>query len=208
MSRFLAKYPAVLKWLYPNRLSRLNTRKTIYLTFDDGPVPEVTPWVLEQLKKHQAKATFFCIGENIKKHPEVYKAVLAEGHKTANHTYNHFDGWKTGLQDYIKNTQKTEELLKQPEENKLFRPPFGKIKNNQASELVKEGYKIVMWDVISWDFNGKTSAEDCLENVLKHTVEGSIIVFHDSLKAKKNLEVVLPQVLKYYSEKGMNFESL
>lgn len=210
MKLFQAKYPLFLKWLYPNRISRITNSEAIYLTFDDGPVPEVTPWVLDLLKSYNAKATFFCIGENAKKHPEIFQRILVEGHLIGNHTYNHLNGWKTGTQAYFNNTNKAAWTFQQisEENHTFFRPPFGKIKNSQAKILVSEGYKIVMWDVISGDYDQDFSAEKCYQNVVKNAAAGSTIVFHDSKKAFSNLKEILPGILKYYSEKDMEFRSL
>ncbi|MDT0675090.1 polysaccharide deacetylase family protein [Autumnicola musiva] len=235
MNKFMVKYPAVLKWLYPRRLARLKESQVISITFDDGPIPEITPWVLELLKKYNAKATFFCIGDNVRKKPELFRRIISEGHSIGNHTHNHLNGWKTSTSAYMENILQAEEIMNaevklekgkskrgiaklgekettntrlQTPNYKLFRPPYGKIKNSQARELSKSGYKIVMWDVISYDFNKNLSQEDCLQNVLRHATEGSIIVFHDSTKAFKNLETVLPQVLEYYSRKGYKFRRL
>lgn len=175
--------------------------KIVYLTFDDGPVPEVTPWVLEQLKKYNAKATFFCIGDNIRKNPEIYKSLLTAGHQTGNHTFNHLNGWKVNTEDYLKNTALAADYIK----SFLFRPPYGKIKFFQALRL-KRQYKIVMWDVLSYDFDINTSPQQCMENVIVNAVPGSIVVFHDSIKAEKNLKFALPEVLKYFSERQYRFE--
>ncbi len=212
MNRLLVKYPSLLRWFYPERLSRVKAPKSIYLTFDDGPIPGITSWVLDQLKEFQAKATFFCIGENIEKHPEVLRHVISEGHQIGNHSFHHLNGWKTSTSGYIQDVLITEELLtKEYPQNpkpKLFRPPFGKIKNSQARKLSKKGFKIVMWDVISWDFDSDIRKETCYKNVVENAAEGSIIVFHDSEKASKNLKYALPKVLKYFSEKGYEFKSL
>lgn len=227
MKFFLAKYPAILRFLYPGRISKVGNKKDIYLTFDDGPVPEVTPWVLDMLAKYKAKATFFCIGDNVQKHPDIFKRIQAEGHCVGNHTYNHLNGWKTPTSEYIKNVYLAENFLKNIEKErisncalrttnneqqtpqiKLFRPPYGKIKNSQAKQLKNKGFKIVVWDVISGDYNEDFSAEDCYKNVIKNTEPGSSIVFHDSKKAFRNLKVILPKVLEYYKEKGLEFRSL
>lgn len=187
-----------------------NTDKKVYLTFDDGPIPEVTEWVLSELKKHNAKATFFCIGDNVKKHPEVLKKVFADGHSVGNHTFNHLNGWKTATEDYIENSILCEKGLDNFDikTKKLFRPPYGKIKPSQSKILRKLGYKIIMWDVISYDFDTTISKEQCLENVLKNVTSGSIIVFHDSKKAFANLEYVLPRTLQFLKEKGFVCEKL
>ncbi len=221
MKLFRAKYPSFLKLLFPDRLTHIDNDKAIYLTFDDGPVPEATPWVLELLNKYEAKATFFCIGDNVKKHPDIFRRIIEKGHCIGNHTFHHLNGWKTSESEYIENTQLAEEFMtetrKQLKANNselqtpnypLFRPPYGKIKNSQARSLKEQGFKIVMWDVISGDYDREFSANECLKNVTENATAGSTIVFHDSKKAFKNLKVVLPQVLDFYKEKGMEFRSL
>lgn len=233
MKFFRPKYPTLLKLLYPGRISNINNDKAIYLTFDDGPVPEVTPWVLDLLQQYNAKASFFCIGDNVRKHPEISQRVLAEGHCIGNHTYNHLNGWKNSTSDYIENIKLAEEVMKrmgyekksedvktphselgttssnlQTPNFKLFRPPYGRIKNSQAKSLKKAGYKMVMWDVISGDYNKDFSAGQCYKNVIENASAGSIIVFHDSKKAFRNLKETLPKILQYYTEKGLEFRSL
>ena len=182
-----------------------NIENKVYLTFDDGPTPEITHWTLNQLKNYNAKATFFCIGDNIRKYPEVLKEVLKEGHCIGNHTFNHLNGWKTNTQDYIENAKLFEkEYGKLSTENcQLFRPPYGKIKPSQSKILRKMGYKIIMWDVLSVDFDVTITPEQCLENVLQNVHSGSIIVFHDSVKAFANLEYVLPRTLEFLKQKGL-----
>ena len=185
-----------------------NAGNTVYLTFDDGPIPEVTEWVLAELKKHGFKATFFSIGENITKYPEIFKKVISEGHSIGNHTYNHLNGWNTSTEDYIENVAICEEdigkNINQNLKSKLFRPPYGKIKTAQSKAIQKLGYKIIMWDVLSADFDTTISREQCLDNVLLNVKPGSIIVFHDSVKAFKNLEYVLPKTLAFLKEKKIN----
>jgi len=215
MKPYLVKTPQFVQRLFPKRIWAFpTTKKKIFLTFDDGPIPEVTPWVLDLLKEHQAKATFFCLGDNIFKHPEVFNRIITEGHSFGNHTYNHLNGWKVKTEEYIDNCEKFEEILnchtelvEVPYQNdksslkshhrKLFRPPFGKITSTQFKILKKKGYKIIMWDVLSADFDQSISKERCIENVLKNIREGSIVVFHDSLKAEEKLKYVLPKVLEY-----------
>lgn len=191
-------------WEIPNRDNK------IYLTFDDGPTPEITEWTLQQLKKHNAKATFFCIGDNIKKYPEIFKKVIEEGHSIGNHTFNHLNGWKTSKQEYLENTKKCQSAIcnLQSAIYNLFRPPYGKIKPSQSKELRKLGYKIIMWDIISYDFDATISREKCLENVLTNVKSGSIIVFHDSIKAFPNLEYTLPKVLEILNKKGFVFAKI
>lgn len=185
-----------------------NAGNTVYLTFDDGPIPEVTEWVLAELKKHGFKATFFSIGENIIKHPKIFKKVISEGHSIGNHTYNHLNGWNTSSEDYIKNVARCEEAISkninQNLKSKLFRPPYGKTKTTQSKAIQELGYKIIMWDVLSADFDTTISREQCLDNVLSNVKPGSIIVFHDSVKAFKNLEYVLPKTLAFLKEKKIN----
>jgi len=214
MNRFILKYPWILKKLYPKRLSRVATEKTLFLSFDDGPIPEVTPWVLEQLDKYSAKATFFCIGDNIRKHPEIFKKIKDKGHAVGNHTFNHLNGWKTSTSDYLENFRKTEQIIESKlektlsSEEKLFRPPYGKIKNKQAAKITNLNYRIVMWDVITGDYDKNYDAEKCLENTLNLIRAGSIIVFHDSLKAENNLKYILPKLLEEYSQKAWKFKTL
>ena len=185
-----------------------NSDKKIYLTFDDGPIPEVTEWVLDILKTEDIKATFFCIGDNIRKHPEVYKRILSEGHQTGNHTFNHLNGWKTYTKSYLGNFKlcETEHLKLNTEHSFLFRPPYGKIKPSQSKAIRQLGYKIIMWDVLSYDFDQSISVEKCLENVISNTEQGSIIVFHDSLKAEKNLKYALPKAIQILKNKGFVFD--
>jgi len=185
-----------------------NSDKKIYLTFDDGPIPEVTEWVLDILKSEEIKATFFCIGDNIKKHPEVYKRILAEDHQIGNHTFNHLNGWKTETNHYIDNFKlcETECLKLNTEHSFLFRPPYGKIKPSQTKAIRNLGYKIIMWDVLSYDFDPNIIPEKCLENVISNTEQGSIIVFHDSKKAEKNLKYALPKAIQILKNRGFVFD--
>lgn len=187
-----------------------NNGNKVYLTFDDGPTPEITEWTLNLLKEYNAKATFFCIGDNIRKYPEIFQKVIGDGHSIGNHTYNHLNGWKTATDYYIENAKlyETEHCKLKTENCQLFRPPYGKIKPSQSKTLRKLGYKIIMWDVISYDFDATISKEQCLENVLKNVQSGSIIVFHDSKKAFQNLEYVLPRTLEFLKEKGFVFEKI
>ena len=204
---YLVKSPRLLKKYYSSLIWDIKPDKPcIYLTFDDGPIPIVTPFVLNILKQYNAKATFFCIGDNVSKHPDIFAQVKNAGHAIGNHTYNHLKGWKTADNIYIENTLKADEQLK----TNLFRPPYGRIKRSQIKLLksVKPDIKIVMWDVLSGDFDINLSPEKCLQNVLKHTESGSIVVFHDSLKAFERLEYVLPRAMEVWSGKGFEFGCL
>jgi peptidoglycan/xylan/chitin deacetylase (PgdA/CDA1 family) len=179
------------------------TENTVYLTFDDGPTPEITEWVLGQLDHHNARATFFCIGKNIEAYPLIFEKLVQKRHSIGNHTFNHLNGWKNTTDDYDLNVALCDNSIKNhtTKDNKLsskiFRPPYGKIKSIQARNLKNKGYKIIMWDVLSADFDQTITKEKCLNNVLSNLKPGSIIVFHDSVKAFKNLEYTLPKVLDY-----------
>ena len=206
---YLVKTPWLLKKLYPTLVWNLNrTEHCIFLTFDDGPIPIVTPFVLKNLKQYDAKATFFCIGDNVKKHPDIFEDVKAGGHAIGNHTFNHLKGWKTGDEVYVQNFLECNLILQT--ETSLFRPPYGRIKRNQIKLLKaqKPDLQIIMWDVLSGDFDMSLSPEKCLQNVIKHTENGSIVVFHDSLKAFNRLEYVLPRALEYWSKQGYSFAPL
>ena len=184
-----------------------NTENKIYLTFDDGPTPEITEWVLQELQKYNAKATFFCIGNNIEKYPEIFSKVITEGHSIGNHTFSHLNGWKTSTKEYLENAKLCGESISNLK-SKLFRPPYGKIKASQSKKLRQLGYKIIMWDVLSADYDNSISAAKCLKNVSNNVTAGSIIVFHDSVKAFPNLEYTLPKALKILSERGFVFEAI
>ena len=200
---FWVKTNRIIKWIFPNYVWNIpNDEQKVFLTFDDGPTPEITEWVLEQLKKYNAKATFFCIGNNIEKYPEIFQKTIAEGHAIGNHTFNHLNGWKTSTEEYIENAKLYETQNPKLVTRNLFRPPYGKIKHSQSKILRKLGYKIIMWDVLSRDYDQSISATQCLENVLSNIETGSIIVFHDSVKAEHNLKYVLPKTLEFLKEKG------
>lgn len=197
----------VKKFLFPQYVwsgQKITNQKTVYLTFDDGPTPEITEWVLQQLQEHQAKATFFCIGKNIVAHPSIFREIENKGHRVGNHTFNHFNGWETDHNTYLQNVADCSEVM----DSKLFRPPYGRIKRQQAKTLKKEGYQVIMWSVLSGDFDQSLSKEKCLENVLKHIKDGDIVVFHDSVKAFRLLKYVLPKVLQELKEKDFVFEVL
>lgn len=204
--QYLVKTPWWMKRLYPRRLWHVSSReKILYLTFDDGPHPEVTMLVLDELKKYQAKATFFCIGDNVAKYPEVYKRIIDEGHRTGNHTQHHKNGWKTKDDEYLNDITQASALIS----SSLFRPPYGRLRSSQARRireaLNNPDGKIVMWDVLSGDFDTGKDGHTCYENVVRHAGPGSIIVFHDSEKARNRLAVCLPLVLSFFAEKGYRF---
>ena len=199
---FLVRPPYLVKLFFNRFLWRYKENNNIYLTFDDGPVPEVTPFVLETLQKYNAKATFFCVGENAEKHPDLINRILAEGHIIGNHSFNHLNGWKTSSKIYVENIRKCGLIIR----SKLFRPPYGKITLRQSYML--RDYKIIMWDVLSGDYNKKMSEETCFRNIKRYARKGSIIVFHDSIKAKKNLFAVLPRVLDHLSHEGYSFVTI
>lgn len=211
MRSYLVKTPKFVQRFFHNYSWRITTaKKEIFLTFDDGPVPDFTPWVLKTLRKHQAKATFFCVGENIEKYPRIYKRILRQGHAVGNHTFNHLQGWKTPTRKYVKNIIKAESYLTGGKHDgpKLFRPPHGRIRPLQAKILRKKGYRIVMWDVLSGDFDPTLSREDCYERTVNSIQNGSIVVFHDSDKSFRNLDYVLPRLLEHFKNEGYAFKAL
>lgn len=204
---YLTKTPCWLKKIYPNFIWSMQPyEKAIYLTFDDGPHEIATPFVLQQLSKYNAKATFFCIGKNVEAHPLLYQQIIASAHSIGNHTQNHLNGWKTNTDSYLKDILKAKKNIN----SNLFRPPYGKMKRIQAKQLlqIKDTFKIIMWDVLSGDFDTTISGEVCSNNVIKNATNGSIVVFHDSLKAMERLQVALPKVLQHFSENGFVFKSI
>ncbi|RED50507.1 polysaccharide deacetylase family protein [Seonamhaeicola aphaedonensis] len=214
------KTPLIAKSIFPNYVWDVpSASKSIYLTFDDGPTPEITSWVLNTLKDYNAKATFFCIGKNVEKYPEIFERILVDGHHVGNHTQSHIKGWNSSTEVYLKNVQICDEVIKSQiihselsaknyQNVHLFRPPYGQIKPKQGKKLMEHGYKIIMWDVLSFDWDKKVSEEICLSNVISKAKSGSIVVFHDSLKASKNMMFTLPKVLDYFTKKGYNFDVL
>lgn len=204
-----------MRAIYPDFIWRMSSdEKAIYLTFDDGPIPEITEFVLEELAKYKAKATFFCIGGNIEKHPDIFQQIVNQGHSIGNHTFNHLRGWNTEDEVYIENFWKCEKEiyqqipnLKSEIRNPLFRPPYGRIKRNQYQEIIKS-HEIIMWDVLSGDYDQSISQERVLNKSIQHTESGSIVLFHDSIKASKNMLFALPRYLEYFSEKGYSFKTL
>src|ERR1700761_756064 len=204
---YLVKTPRLLKMLYPDLLwDAPPCDRCIYLTFDDGPIPIVTPFVLNILQQYDAKATFFCIGDNVRKHPDVLEQVKNAGHSIGNHTYNPLKGWNTDDKTYLDNFLEADKLI----HSNLFRPPYGRIKRSQVKLLkeAKPDLDIVMWNVLSADYDINLSPEKCLGNVLKHTTDGDIVLFHDSLKARERMEYVLPRAMEIWSAKGFRFNAL
>lgn len=207
--RYFVKTPWWLKKIYPHRLWQVDTEeKIIYLSFDDGPHPVATPFVLDELKKLDAKATFFCIGKNVAAYPALYKRIIDEGHSVGNHTQQHLNGWKTNKETYLSDVALAAEYI----QSNLFRPPYGRLKSVQAKGISKamknKLAKIVMWDVLSGDFDETLSKEQCLNNVIHHTTCGSIVVFHDSDKAFSRLQYTLPKTLDFFSSRGYIFTNL
>lgn len=203
---YLTKTPFWLRSLYPSLVWRMPVQgeKKIYLTFDDGPHPQATPFVLDQLAAYGAKATFFCIGKNVAAEPDIYQRILAEGHTVGNHTQHHLNGWKTDDTTYLHDIATAEQYIS----SNLFRPPYGRIKRSQIKALHQQQKKIIMWDVLSADFDTRLTGEACLAYVLYHTQPGSIVLFHDSEKTWDRMSVALPKALEYFSEKGFRFEGI
>lgn len=195
--------PSWMSWVYPQALFR-GPEKGLYLTFDDGPHPVHTPWVLDQLKKWEAKATFFCLGRHVRAYPEVYDRILREGHRIGNHTHHHLNGWRTGTIDYIEDIRLAQEWIA----SEYFRPPYGRITPRQARLIRPMGLRLVLWDIISGDFDQNLKAEICAQRVISKARTGSIVVFHDSEKAWERLKHSLPAVLSYFSKRNWCFHAL
>ena len=201
---YFVKTPWWLKRLYPGLTWDIASKnKDLFLTFDDGPHPVATPFVLDVLKQYNAKATFFCIGKNIVQYPEIYDRICKEGHRIGNHTYDHLNGWKTRDDVYYKNVLQAKEVI----ESDLFRPPYGRITKAQVRQI-SPLFKIIMWDVLSGDFDVDLSTEKSLQYVTRKSKPGSIIVFHDSEKAFRILQYVLPEVLQFFKDKGYSFKAI
>lgn len=203
--------PFFLPWLYPNLIWKIpTTKKEIYLTFDDGPVPGPTDFVLDILAKHSIKATFFCIGDNVRKNPDVFKRILDQGHAIGNHTFNHLKGWNTPLEKYVENVDQCDAQFRasnfEPRSSNLFRPPYGRITRSQIKVLSDR--KIVMWDVLTNDYERSKSPEAVLKNSIRVTRPGSIVVFHDSLKAERNMAYTLPRYIDHFINQGYSFNIL
>lgn len=208
---YFIKAPWWLKKLYPVCVFNIPVEENIlYLTFDDGPHEEATPYVLDTLKQFNAKATFFCIGKNVEANPELYKRILDEGHRTGNHTFNHLNGWKVTSEEYINNIIKARDYI----DSSLFRPPYGRITKFQMRLLSKQGlaggkiFDIIMWDVLSADFDISLTAEQCTKNVISKSVKGSVITFHDSKKAFPRMKESLLKTLEHFGGLGYRFEAI
>lgn len=196
--------PDFIRKLIPGAVWRLPQKeKTVYLTFDDGPIPEVTPWVLDLLKKYNIKATFFCVGDNVRKHPEVFKMLVSAGHSVGNHTFNHLQGFKVKSDKYVENVELADAYIR----SNLFRPPHGHLRIRQGTKLSKK-FRFVMWDVITRDYNRKLSGEYVLNVVKRYARNGSIIVFHDSIKAEENMKYALPRAIEFLLSEGYKFEKI
>lgn len=201
---YLPKTPKIAKKIFPKLTWQQDREEnTIYLSFDDGPTPGVTEWVLDCLRKYDAKASFFCLGKNVVLYPEIFERIIHEGHSIGNHTYNHLNSWKTGNEDYLYDIECCQRVF----HSTLFRPPYGKLKPGLRTKILKS-YKIVMWDVMSYDFDESVSVEQCTANVIDNVQKGSIVVFHDSLKAFPRLKEVLPKVLDSLSKNSYRMVAL
>jgi len=200
----MVRPPNFLRWIYPNAIWNLpSDSKVVYLTFDDGPTPGVTEEVLEILENYQAKATFFCIGKNIEQHPELYSLVIQKGHHVGSHTFSHLNGWKTNSKDYLDDYLRGKSQIN----SNLFRPPYGRLMMRSLLEIQKHD-KVIMWDILSKDYDQRLNSDAVISNVKKHLCPGAIIVFHDSEKAKKNVLAVLPQLLQNLKQQGYAMEAI
>ena len=199
---FIEQVPEFIRNLYPKAVWRMDpNEKAIYLTFDDGPIPEITPWVLDLLDKYHIKATFFLVGDNVRKHPEEFKMIVERGHRLGNHTFNHIQGLKYLSYNYLANVNKADELIK----SNLFRPPHGWMRWAQYMVL-RNRYTIVMWDLVTRDYSKRLNGPQVLNKVKKYVRNGSIITFHDSLKSEKNLKYALPRAIEWLLEQGYEFK--
>lgn len=200
---FIEQPPQLIRCLYPSAIWRMDKdKKAVYLTFDDGPIPRVTPWVLDVLDRYRIKATFFMVGDNIRKHPDEFRMVVERGHRIGNHTFNHIRGLSYDINSYLENTDKACRMMMN---TNLFRPPHGYMSPKQYAEL-KKRYKIIMWDLVTRDYNRKFTGEQILQKVKKYARNGSIITFHDSLKSEENIRYALPKAIEWLMEQGYEFK--
>jgi len=198
------RVPKIIRLFYRGFTWRRKSKeKVIYLTFDDGPVPEVTPLVLDLLDEYGWKATFFCVGENVQKYPELYDDILKRGHRTGNHTFNHLKGFSTGIDEYVENVAKAAGYI----DSNLLRPPYGKIKNRQKKKL-RDDYEIIMWDLLTRDYSKSLTPEQIMHKIRRLSRKGSIVLFHDSIKARNNMLAVLPRAIEFWNEQGYHSELL
>ena len=208
---YFYKTPKLFEYFYPEAIWHGDrSKKYIYLTFDDGPVPRVTEYILDLLSDLTVKASFFCVGENVKYHPKIFNRMIQDGHGIGNHTFNHLNGWITCEREYMENIQMCADILRQSghQGNPLyFRPPYGRIRKNIIKKI-KAAYKIIMWDVLSYDFSSKVSPETCFQKSLRHTKNGSIIVFHDCIKTFEKIKFVISQYIMYLKDKNYEFHTI
>lgn len=201
---YLINTPFFLRWYYKGvTWNRSRKYKKLYLTFDDGPIPEITPWILDVLATYKVKATFFCVGENVIKYPAIFNRLFEEGHRIGNHTFNHLKGWDTEDERYLANVEQCRKVT----QSNLFRPPYARAKKSQIAQL-KKNYELIYWDVLSGDFDPKLTPEKCLQNVINYMKNGSIIVFHDNIKAIPRVQYALPKFIAYALEQGYEFDIL
>ncbi len=202
---FIEQPPLLYRILFPEAVWRIKRkkRKVIYLTFDDGPIPEVTPWVLDVLDHYGIKATFFSVGDNVRRHPELLEKIKRRGHSWGNHTMNHLQGFKVTSRNYLRNIKEADNLI----DSNLYRPPHGIMRWSQA-KVIKDHFNIIMYDLVTRDYSKKLNGEQVLNNVKKFARNGSIIVFHDSLKAERNLRYALPRAIEWLKEQGYEFEAI
>ena len=201
---FIEQPPFFYRMWFPEAIWRIpGDKKTVYLTFDDGPIPQVTPWVLDVLDYYEVKATFFCVGDNVASNPNLFKTIRERGHQVGNHTMNHVQGMSMTPEKYVRNVQNAHDLI----QSRLFRPPHGHMLPGQA-KLLKKDYSIIMWDVVTRDYSNKLSGEQVFGNVKRYARNGSIIVFHDSIKAERNLHYALPRTINWLRENGFLFKTL
>ncbi|MGL4520027.1 MAG: polysaccharide deacetylase family protein [Phocaeicola sp.] len=199
---FIEQPPQFVRWLYPAAIFRMDKReKSIYLTFDDGPIPHITPWVLDILDHYQIKATFFVIGDNVRKHPQEFEEILKRGHQVGNHSFNHIRGFRYSDKAYLANAEETNQLI----QSNLFRPPHGYMTRSQY-QIIRNKYRIIMWDLVTRDYSNQLTGEEVFKKVKKYVRNGSIITFHDSIKAESNLKYALPRAIEWLKEQGYAFK--